>query len=209
MNKKIMIFLGVFLIIIVIIYFVSQKDMFRKKLEISPFKNLKKQSPIKKPILKNKSMPDISKGESSREGANSSPSNVVDSLIKKYGSFADHSTDEKKPVDNSRDFIYNKKQYTLKTQEDIKKDFNIDDMLPQEIEPDWFDVEPLMKPKDVNDANLLEPKDYIGINTVPNILKNGTHDIRGDISIPKISFIPWNMSTIDPDNTMKGLCGGN
>lgn len=108
--------------------------------------------------------------------------------------------------DDARDFVYKKKLYTHRTIDDIKDQFDVDKMLPQEIEDDWFDVEPLMSTKKIKGTHLINPKVHIGVNTVQSSLRNGTHDIRGDIPNPKINISPWNNSTIEPDNNIRGLC---
>ena len=46
----------------------------------------------------------------------------------------------------------------------------------------------------------------MGANTISGSLRNGTHDIRGDIVNPKIPVSPWGNSTIEPDTNIKGIC---
>jgi hypothetical protein len=108
--------------------------------------------------------------------------------------------------DDANNFVYRKRQYTKRTPEDIKDQFNSQAMLPQEIEDTWFDVEPLLTTKRIQGTQLIHPKVHMGINTVGSTLRNGTHDLRGDIPNPKINVSPWNNSTIEPDTNIKGIC---
>lgn len=132
-----------------------------------------------------------------------------DNQIRANESFANQFENFTLEEDDKRDFIYKKKKFTKRTPEDIKDLFDVDKMLPQEIEDDWFDTSPLMTAKKIKGSNLINPKKNIGINTVQSSLRNATHDIRGDIPNPKINISPWNNSTIDPDTNIKGLCNGN
>ena len=107
---------------------------------------------------------------------------------------------------DNRDFAFRKRPYTKRTPSDIKDQFDIGKMLPAEIEQNWFDVEPLLTTKKIQGTHLLHPKVHMGVNTVGSSLRNGTHDLRGDIPNPKIFVSPWNNSTIEPDTNIKGIC---
>lgn len=110
---------------------------------------------------------------------------------------------------DERDFSHKKKRFSKRTPDDVKDLFDINKMLPQEIEEDWFDVEPLQSTKKIRGTHLIHPMKHMGVNTVGSSLKNATHDIRGDIPNPKINVSPWNNSTIEPDTNIKGLCSSN
>lgn len=107
---------------------------------------------------------------------------------------------------DARDFSYKKKKFTKRTPDDVKELFNINKMLPQEVEEDWFDVEPLLTTKKIKGTHLIHPKVHMGVNTVGSSLRYGTHDIRGDVACPKILVSPWLNSTIEPDTNLKGIC---
>ena len=107
---------------------------------------------------------------------------------------------------DNRDFSYKKKSFTRRTPEDVKDLFDINKMMPQEIEEEWFDIEPLQSTKKIKGSHLIHPKVHMGVNTVGGSLRNGTHDIRGDIPNPKINVSPWNISTIEPDTNIRGIC---
>jgi hypothetical protein len=107
---------------------------------------------------------------------------------------------------DARDFSYKKKRFTKRTPDDVKELFDVNKMLPQEVEEDWFDVEPLLTTKKIRGTHLIHPKVHMGVNTVASTLRNGTHDIRGDIPNPKINVSPWLNSTIEPDTNLKGIC---
>jgi|SRR5271154_4245946 len=105
-----------------------------------------------------------------------------------------------------RDFSYKKKRFSKRTPDDVRELFDINKMLPQEVMEDWFDVEPLLTTKKIKGTHLIHPKVHMGVNTVGSSLRNGTHDIRGDIANPKINVSPWNNSSIEPDTNLKGIC---
>ncbi len=141
-----------------------------------------------------------------------------DPMAKDYGQFTGYvkkSQYNMKKIESSFDdddsnenvFTYKKKKYTKRTPDDVKDLFDIDKMLPQEREEDWFDDEPLQSTKKIKGTHLIHPKNHMGINTVGSSLKNGTHDMRGDVPIRKIeNFSPFLNSTIDPDINIKGFC---
>lgn len=103
-------------------------------------------------------------------------------------------------------FMYKKKRFMRRTPEDIKDLFDVDKMLPQEIENGWFDTVPLQSTKKIRGTHMIHPKVHMGINTVGNSLRNASHDIRGDIPNPKTQVSPFNNSTIEPDTNIRGLC---
>jgi len=105
-----------------------------------------------------------------------------------------------------RDFTYKKNKFTKRTYKDIDDQFDVEAVLPQEIEQDWFDITPLQTTQKIKGTHLIHPKVHMGVNTVASTLRNGTHDIRGDIVNPKLNVGPWMQSTIEPDTNIKGLC---
>lgn len=140
-----------------------------------------------------------------------------DPMASEYGSFSGYGTKRQLNMkqmeypysDNEydpRDFSYKKKKFTKRTPDDVTDLFNVNKMLPQEVEEDWFDVEPLLTTKKIRGTHLIHPKVHMGVNTVQNSLRNATHDIRGDIPNPKINVSPWMNSTIEPDTNLKGIC---
>ena len=116
------------------------------------------------------------------------------------------SDSESETDSDSRDFMFRKRKYTKRTPADVKDQFDINKMLPNEFEDDWFDIEPLLSTKKLSGTHLLHPKVHMGVNTVGSSLRNGTHDLRGDIPNPKINVSPWLNSTIEPDTNIKGIC---
>ena len=107
---------------------------------------------------------------------------------------------------DDNDFTYKKKKFTQKTPTDIKDLFDVQKMLPQEIEKDWFDVEPLQCTKQIEGTQWIHPKIHMGRNTIGNTMKNPSLDIRGDIPNPKIGAFMWNNSTIDNNPNPNGIC---
>jgi hypothetical protein len=113
---------------------------------------------------------------------------------------------ERSNSNDSRDFTHKKRQFTKRTPDDIADQFDIASMLPQEDEKDWFDTMHSLTAKKIQGTHLLHPKVHMGVNTVNSSLRNGTHDIRGDIPNPKFFVGLWNNSTIEPDTNIKGIC---
>jgi len=83
--------------------------------------------------------------------------------------------------------------------------FNSEKMLPQEVNDDWFDVQP--EPVAVKNRHLINVTKPIGVNTIGTSKRNASHDIRGTIPNPKMTVSPWLQSSIEPDNMLRGgLC---
>lgn len=81
--------------------------------------------------------------------------------------------------------------------------FDVDKYLPQEVNDDWFEVQP--EPISVKNRHLINITKPIGINTIGTSLKNASHDIRGTPSCPKFVIAPWLNSSIEPDTNLKPL----
>lgn len=103
-----------------------------------------------------------------------------------------------------KEFIHKKKPFIKRTPEELEDLFDVDKMLPVEIEDGWFDVVPLQSKKETK-GDWLQPKKLIGKNTIGNTMKYASHDIRGDIPVPKMR-VAWNNSSKDPDPNICGLC---
>lgn len=81
--------------------------------------------------------------------------------------------------------------------------FDVDKYLPQEVNDDWFEVQP--EPISVKNRHLINITKPIGINTIGTSLKNASWDIRGTPSCPKFVVSPWSNSSIEPDTNLKPL----
>lgn len=81
--------------------------------------------------------------------------------------------------------------------------FDVDKYLPQEVNDDWFEVQP--EPISVKNRHLINITKPIGINTIGTSLKNASYDIRGAPSCPKFVVAPWLNSSIEPDTNLKPL----
>lgn len=79
--------------------------------------------------------------------------------------------------------------------------FDVDKMLPQEVNDDWFDVQP--EPVSVKNRHLINVTKPIGVNTIGTSRKNAGYDVRGTVPCPKFTVSPWNQSSIDPDNMLR------
>lgn len=104
-----------------------------------------------------------------------------------------------------RNFSFKKKQWKMKTFDDLRDNFNSKKLLPQEVEDDWFDVIPHDSTRLIDGTHWIDPSIAIGVSTVQSSLRNASHDIRGDVPNPKIQVSPWNNSTIAEDNNLYGL----
>ncbi len=79
-----------------------------------------------------------------------------------------------------------------------------DDLLPKKSE-NWFET-PSVGTR-IDDANLLADAIFkTGVDTVGSTRKNPSYDIRGNIPNPKFPVSPWNNSSYEPDNNLRGLC---
>ena len=79
-----------------------------------------------------------------------------------------------------------------------------DDLLPKKSE-NWFET-PSVGTK-IDDANLLADAIFkTGVDTVGSTRKNPSYDIRGNVPNPKFPVSPWNNSSYEPDNNLRGLC---
>lgn len=81
--------------------------------------------------------------------------------------------------------------------------FDVDKYLPQEVNDDWFEVQP--EPISVKNRHLINITKPIGINTIGTSLKNASWDIRASPACPKFVVSPWLQSSIQPDTNLKPL----
>jgi len=81
--------------------------------------------------------------------------------------------------------------------------FDVDKYLPQEVNDDWFEVQP--EPISVKNRHLINITKPIGINTIGTSLKNASYDIRGTPANPKFVVSPFLNSSIEPDTNLKPL----
>ena len=88
-----------------------------------------------------------------------------------------------------------------------KLKLNASDLLPKEVNNNWFETDLSQAELKVDNANLVVTDRYvIGVNTVGQSLKNPSYDLRSAPACPKITVSPWNQSTIEPDYNIKSLC---
>lgn len=79
-----------------------------------------------------------------------------------------------------------------------------DDLLPKKSE-NWFET-PSVGTR-IDDANLLADAIFkTGVDTIGSTRKNPSYDLRGNIANPKFPVSPWNNSSYEPDNNLRGLC---
>ncbi|AYV79789.1 MAG: hypothetical protein Faunusvirus52_6 [Faunusvirus sp.] len=84
--------------------------------------------------------------------------------------------------------------------------FNNADLLPKDINNDWFQTDFSNARIKIGQDNLINSDKYvIGVNTVGSSHKNPSYDLRPSPPCPKIAVSPWMNSTIDPDYNIKPL----
>ncbi len=81
--------------------------------------------------------------------------------------------------------------------------FDVDKYLPQEVNDDWFEVQP--EPISVKNRHLINITKPIGINTIGSSLRNASYDIRGAPACPKFVVSPFLNSNIEADVNIKPL----
>ena len=81
--------------------------------------------------------------------------------------------------------------------------FDVDKYLPQEVNDDWFEVQP--EPISVKNRHLINITKPIGINTIGSSLRNASHDLRSSPACPKFVVSPFLNSSIEPDVNLKPL----
>lgn len=81
--------------------------------------------------------------------------------------------------------------------------FDVDKYLPQEVNDDWFEVQP--EPISVKNRHLINITKPIGINTIGSSKKNASYDLRAAPVAPKNVVSPWLQSSIEPDTNLKPL----
>lgn len=85
-------------------------------------------------------------------------------------------------------------------------EFKNTDLLPQEVNNDWFQTDFSDARIRIGQDNLINTDRYvIGVNTVGQSLKNPSYDLRPVPPCPKITVSPWMQSTIEPDYNIKPL----
>ena len=97
-------------------------------------------------------------------------------------------------------------QKLVNENEENKLKFNSSELLPKDVNKDWFETDFSHAQVNVNDENLVVTDRYIiGVNTVGQSLKNPSYDLRASPACPKFTVSPWQQSTIEPDFNIKNL----
>ncbi len=94
----------------------------------------------------------------------------------------------------------------MEENEEKKLKFNAGDLLPKDVNKDWFETDFSSAQVNVDDNNLVVTDRYIvGVNTVGQSLKNASYDLRAAPPNPKFTVSPWQQSTIEPDFNLKNM----
>ena len=77
------------------------------------------------------------------------------------------------------------------------------DLLPSDSNSSWASLNPV---SDLQNVNLLNPQQVVGINTQGSSLRNANLQLRSEPPNPRTNTnCPWNISTIDDDKFRKQL----
>jgi hypothetical protein len=80
-----------------------------------------------------------------------------------------------------------------------------DDLLPKDAaNSKWAQMNPAGQ-GDIRDQNFLTAGYHVGINTVGQSLRNANLQLRSEPPNPQLPVSPWNISTIEPDQTRRPL----
>lgn len=88
----------------------------------------------------------------------------------------------------------------------VKELMDADKLLPQE-EKDWFDSVP--EPIKVKNRHLININRPIGIDSVGSSMKIACRDLRGNIPAPKMAISPFLNSSVEPDVANIGFCNSD
>ena len=110
-------------------------------------------------------------------------------------------------IDNGSSSVTAKNMQKLSIEnENNKLKFQSSELLPTEVNKDWFETDFSHAQVNVNNDNLVVTDKYvIGVNTVGQSLKNPSYDLRAAPPCPKFTVSPWMQSTIEPDFNIKNL----
>lgn len=80
-----------------------------------------------------------------------------------------------------------------------------EELLPKDAaNSKWAQMNPAGQ-GDVRDQNFLTSGYHIGVNTVGQSLRNANYQLRSEPANPQMPVSPWNISTIEPDQTRRPL----
>lgn len=80
-----------------------------------------------------------------------------------------------------------------------------EELLPKDAaNSKWAQMNPAGQ-GDVRDQNFLTAGYHIGVNTVGQSLRNANYQLRSEPANPQVPVSPWNISTIEPDQTRRPL----
>jgi hypothetical protein len=80
-----------------------------------------------------------------------------------------------------------------------------EELLPKDAaNTKWAQMNPAGQ-GDVSDKNFLTAGYHVGVNTVGQSLRNANYQLRSEPPNPQVPVSPWNISTIEPDQTRRPL----
>jgi len=85
----------------------------------------------------------------------------------------------------------------IKKNREKLKNFNAKELLPNEVNDEWFETDFSAADVNVNDDNLIVTDRYnVGVNTVGNSLRNANLQWRNDPPCPKFVVSPWDSNSV-------------
>jgi len=143
------------------------------------------------------------------ESGKQNDDNMIDSVLNTEVKGNDCNLSNKSSVSKSSSSCTAKNmQKLIAENEKNKLKFQASELLPNEINKDWFETDFSHAQVNVNKDNLVVTDKYvIGVNTVGQSLKNPSYDLRAAPPCPKFTVSPWMQSTIEPDFNIKNIMG--
>lgn len=141
-------------------------------------------------------VPSVPKSESIASKASASP----DSAASGIGSYS--------PSDPLGNEMYNPVQAAPTSAQPScfpRDRLSADQLLPKDAaNSKWAQMNPAGQ-GDVRDQNFLTAGYHIGVNTVGQSLRNANYQLRSEPPNPQVPVSPWNISTIEYDNSRRPL----
>ena len=206
MDKKIVFYILISLLIIVILYKLSERHprymRHYKQSGKEHFDGTNPESDIplddNTPLTENKY-----KRASFKDGVRGGYSPAIDKFFENENPLKE---DEMvvRPIEDSGTPLYEIPPEPNAKLSDEEK-FNIAGLLPSDKNKGWFED---VQGEAIKNTYLINIHRPVGIDTVNSTLKNATYDSRGEPTITKNIVSPWLQSSIEPDNNIKigALC---
>jgi len=202
----------VLLLAVVITYMLNSKDEISNEGEIEgldediQMEDLEPQEGDIEEVVDQEALENVDSG-AAEVAAELNEDDMIDSVLKVDVEPNDLSQGNNANIkDNNTSVTAQNMQKLMKENDDNKLKFNSGELLPKEVNNDWFETDFSNAQVNVDDNNLVVTDRYIiGVNTVGQSLKNPSYDLRAAPTCPKFTVSPWQQSTIEPDFNIKNM----